>query len=85
MEELNNLIEMEKPRGIKITNVDKQKQCNIADVSNCADELEPIIGNITATAFTTPNDHGIVTVELRYGHYKMKGWKKGDKLELKKI
>ena len=62
---------------------DEKEALSIADVSNCADELEPIIGNITATAFTTPNDHGIVTVELRYGHYKMKDWKKGDKLELK--
>jgi len=98
MEELQNLIAHLKNKGLtdaKISvdvwcgiieyfaNKPEPKQCNIADVNNCADELEPIVGNITATAFTTPNDHGIVTLELRYGHYKMKDWKKGDKLELK--
>jgi hypothetical protein len=60
-----------------------KQQLLIHSVSHCADELEPIKGNITATAFTTPSDHGIVTIELLYGHYKMKDWKKGDKIELK--
>jgi len=98
MENLQDLIKFLKDKGLEHHKInidllcgiieyfaDKQqpKQCDIHDVSDCADELEPIIANITKLAFTTPSDHGIVTVKLPYGYYKMKNWKEGDKLELK--
>tara|TARA_B110000977_G_scaffold75016_1_gene101302 strand:- start:5833 stop:6132 length:300 start_codon:yes stop_codon:yes gene_type:complete len=60
-----------------------EKQCNIADVSHCADDKEPIIAEIEGHGFTTPSNHGYVKLRLPYGHYKMKGWKKGDKIQIK--
>ena len=59
------------------------EKLNLSGVSHFADKEEPIIANITKTAFTTPSDHGIIEVELPYQYYKMKGWKEGDKIELK--
>ena len=64
----------------------KKHQEAINFIPCCAelkDKEEPIIANITKTAFTTPSDHGIIEVELPYQYYKMKGWKEGDKIELK--
>ena len=98
MEELQNLIKFLKTKGLKDQKIpldvwvgiieyfaskQKPEQCDIAVVSHCADELEPIIANITELGFTTPSDHGIIKLELPYQYYKLKGWKKGDKIEIK--
>lgn len=86
LREFNDLMRLESIIIISMQESIKEaqtKQCNIADVSHCADELEPITANITGLGFTTPSDHGIIELELPYQHHKIKGWKKGDKIEIK--
>lgn len=72
------------PKAIKEFAEDyHNQQLRLHGVSHCADELEPITANITGLGFTTPSDHGIIKLELPYQHYKIKEWKKGDKIEIK--
>lgn len=98
MEELQDLIEFLKNKGLQdhklsidlwvgiieyFSSKQETKQCNMALASHSDKELEPIIANITKLAFTTPSDHGVIELELPYQYYKIKGWKKGDKIEIK--
>jgi len=96
MEELIKYIETKIQQCTDMQNMEREKwafiQCLkearkqvviLPVVSNCNKTNEdPIIGVITGTGFTTPSDHGILKLEVRYGHYKIEKWKTGDKVEL---
>ena len=67
----------------KFAEIYHTKQLKLCEVSRSnKEEEDPIIGGITEIGFTTPSNHGILKIEITYGHYKIEKCKKGDKVEL---